>query len=276
MPFAFRLFYQECRMISKYIASIKGLIVDMDGVLWRDTEPIGDLPGIFERIDTLGLKLILATNNSSRTVDEYLTKLSGFGVNLEEWQVINSSQAVGIHLQRAYPEGCKVYVIGEPSLKRTLEMYGLTIAGGDDNDTQVVVAAIDTDLTYEKLKRATLLLRSGCEFIGTNADATFPCPEGLLPGSGTVIGALEIASNIKARIIGKPSPLMYEMAMERLQLTPGETLAVGDRLETDIAGAQAAGIHTAFVLSGVSTQAQLQNFKPRPEIIVQNLTELIF
>lgn len=263
-------------MISKYLPGIKGLIVDMDGVLWRDTEPIGDLPRIFDEIDNQGLKLILATNNSSRTIDEYLMKLAGFGVQLDKWQVINSAQAVGIHLQKAYPEGCKVYVIGEPSLKKTLEMYGLTVVDGTAGDVRIVIAAIDTNLTYDKLKRATLLIRSGCEFIGTNTDVTLPTPEGLIPGSGMVIGALEIASGRKARVIGKPSPLLYEMAMERLKLTPGETLAIGDRLETDILGAQIAGIHTAFVLSGASTLAQAQDFKPRPEIITQDLTELIF
>jgi len=263
-------------MISEYLPDIKGLIVDMDGVLWRDTEPIGDLPRIFDEIRRLGFKLILATNNSSRTVDEYLKKLAGFGIHLEEGQVITSAQAVGIYLQKEYPEGCKVYVIGEPSLKKTLGMHGLTVVEGNDGDIQVVVAAIDTNLTFDKLKRATLLIRSGCEFIGTNVDVTLPTPEGLIPGSGTVIGALEIASDRKARVIGKPSPLLYKMALERLRLRPEETLAIGDRLETDILGAQAAGIHNALVLSGASTLSQAKAFKPNPEIITQDLTELVF
>ncbi len=262
-------------MISEYLPGIKGLIVDMDGVLWRGAEPIGDLPEIFKRVKIMGLKVILATNNSTRTVEEYLAKLSSFGVDLEAWQVITSAQAVGLQLQKEYPDGCKAYVIGQPSLKSTLAGYGLTVFDNGEKNIHVVVASIDLNLTYHKLKHAALLIRSGCEFIGTNPDATYPTPEGLLPGSGTVIGALEIASGRKARMAGKPAPLLYKLVLERLGLAPEETLAVGDRLETDIVGAQAAGIHTALVLSGVSTQVQAHEFKLQPEIIIRDLTELI-
>ena len=192
------------------------------------------------------LKLILASNNSSRTIDEYQAKLSGFGLYLEDWQVINSAQAVGIYLQQQYPEGCKVHVLGSPSLKETLKGYGLRVTENNEKDVQVVVGSIDFNLTYPKLRNATLLIRSGCKFIGTNPDATYPTPEGLAPGSGAVIGALEIASGKKAKMIGKPAPILYQMALDRLGLTPGETLAVGDRFETDIVGAQAAGTHSGI------------------------------
>ncbi len=258
----------------KHLNNLKGLIIDMDGVLWHDSEPIGDLSKVFAKIDELGLKFILATNNSSRTVEEYHQKLSGFGVELKDWQIINSAQAVGIYLSDLYPEGCQIYVVGQPSLKKTLESYGLTVVSENELEAQVVVASMDFGLNYNKLKHATLLIRSGCDFIGTNPDATFPTPEGLLPGSGAFIGALEIASGKKARIIGKPEPLLYQMALKRLELKAEETLAVGDRLETDIAGAQAAGIHTAMVLSGVSTKEQAEKFNPQPEFIVRDLTAL--
>lgn len=263
-------------MISEHLKNIKGLIIDMDGVLWHDSEPLGDLPEIFDGIGELGIKYILATNNASRTVEEYHKKLNGFGVYLEDWQVINSAQAVGIYLKDQYPNGCHVYVVGQPSLKNTIASYGLDVVKDEDKDVQVVVASMDFGLSYNKLKHATLLIRSGCDFIGTNPDATFPTPEGLLPGSGTVIGALEIASGKKARIMGKPEPLMYEMALRRLNLKPDETLAVGDRFETDIVGAQAAGIHSALVLTGVSSLAQAKEYSPSPEIIIQDLASLIF
>jgi len=262
-------------MIVDYLPNIKGLIIDMDGVLWRDTQPLGDLPVIFDRIRQQGMSFILATNNATRTVDEYHTKLAGFGVSLEDWQVINAAQAVGIYLQEKYPGGAKVYVVGQPSLKHTLELYGLTIVNDHPEDAQVVVASLDYELTYEKLKHASLLIQSGCEFIGTNPDKTLPTPEGFIPGSGTVIGALELASGQQAKIIGKPEPLLYQMALKRLGLTPEDTLAIGDRLETDIAGAQAAGIHSALVLTGASSMQQAQKFLPQPEIISKSLEELI-
>jgi 4-nitrophenyl phosphatase len=263
-------------MISTHLQNIKGLIIDMDGVLWHDTEPLGDLPAIFEHIQATGLKVILATNNATRTIDEYHKKLRAFGVNLADWQVINSAQATGIYLQQKFPDGADVYVIGQPSLKNTLAELGFRIITEGAQVADVVVASLDFDLTYEKLKHASLLIQSGSEFVGTNTDASLPTPDGFIPGAGTIIGALEIACGKKAKIIGKPKPDLYQIALERLQLKPEETLAIGDRLETDIAGAQAAGIHTALVLSGASTRAQAEDFYPQPEIIAMDLKDLVY
>lgn len=262
-------------MISEYLPNIKGLIIDMDGVLWRDNQPIGDLPSIFNQLAEKKLKFILATNNATRTVAEYQEKLNGFGVNVEPWQIINSGQATGIYLREIFPEGCRIFLFGQPGLKRTLEECGHTIVDEKASGVQVVVGSLDTSLNYAKLKHGSLLIQSGCKFIGTNPDASLPTPEGLIPGSGTVIGALELASTTKATIIGKPEPLLYQIALKRLDLESNETLAVGDRLETDIAGAQAAGIHSALVLSGASTREQALAFTPPPEIIVRDFTELV-
>lgn len=263
-------------MISNYLKDIKGLIIDMDGVLWRDTQPIGDLPDVFGKIRDLNLKFILATNNSTKTVGEYHAKLNRFGLVLDDWQVITAAEATGLYLQEQYPNGGNAYVVGEPSLKQTLEKYGITCVGENFNHVQLVIASLDYSLTYNKLKHASLLIQSGCRFIGTNPDLTFPTPSGLIPGSGTVVRALEMASGTQAKMIGKPEPLLYQIALKQLSLQPQETLAVGDRLETDILGAQAAGIHTALVLTGVSTFEQAARFDPRPEIVAEDLTDLLF
>jgi len=262
-------------MISDHLSNIKSLILDMDGVLWRDTEPLGNLPAIFDHIRALGYRYIFVTNNSTRTVEEYIDKLAGFGVQIEGDQVLTAADATGVFLSKRYPKNTTVYVVGQPSLKHTLTAHGMNVVDDSRSTATVVVASIDFDLTYEKLKQASLLIQAGCDFIGTNPDRTLPTPEGFIPGSGTVIEALEIASGKKAKFIGKPEPLLYQMALERLETLPYETLAVGDRLETDIAGAQAAGIHTALVLTGASSLSQAQEYTPSPEIISSNLTELI-
>jgi 4-nitrophenyl phosphatase len=263
-------------MFSDYFENIKALIIDMDGVLWRDTQPLGDLPKIFSKIRQEGLSFILATNNATRSVREYHQKLAGFGVEFEDGQIINAAEAVGIYLSERYPKNTSVHVVGQPSLKRTLEAYGFLVVDTEEKDVKIVVASLDFNLTYEKLKCASLLIQKGADFIGTNPDNTLPTPQGFFPGSGTVIGALEIASGVQAKIVGKPEPLLYEMALKRLNVSPRETLAIGDRLETDIAGAQAAGIHTALVLSGASTRAQAEAFIPPPEIVAQDFMELLF
>ncbi len=111
-------------------------------------------------------------------------------------------------------------------------------------------------MTYQKLSRATLHIRAGAPFYGTNPDKTFPTPQGLVPGAGSILAAIEAATDVKPIIIGKPQPAMMYMALEKLGTLPEETLVVGDRLETDIAAGQAAGCKTALVLSGVSTKQQ--------------------
>jgi 4-nitrophenyl phosphatase len=252
--------------------SIKALILDMDGVLWQGPQPIGDLPTIFTRIQQRGWKVVLATNNATRTPQQYLDRLDQLGVRVEPWQVVNSVDVTTSYLTRKYPSGGTVYVIGEVGILEALTRAGFTI--GEDHAI-AVVAGMDRSLNYEKLSRATLLIRSGVPFIGTNPDRTFPTPEGLVPGAGAILAALETATSITPTIMGKPSPAMYQLALERLGTSPAETLVVGDRLETDIAGAQAIGCRSALVLSGVSTEADGFAWQPQPDIIAKDLASLV-
>jgi 4-nitrophenyl phosphatase len=251
---------------------INALILDMDGVLWQDINPIGDLPSIFTDIDALGLKVVLATNNATKSINQFLEKLGALGVHLEPWQIINSAQATAHYLQQQFVEGGPVYVVGEPGLKEILESAGFQ---HNENNPLAVIVALDRSINYHKLRVATLLIRSGVPFIGTNPDKTFPTPEGQEPGAGSILATIETATDIKPTVIGKPNPIMYQFALDRLKTTPEKTLVVGDRLETDIAGAQALGSPCALVLSGVTDEATAWDWNPTPDIIVDNLTGLI-
>jgi len=244
----------------------------MDGVLWQGQQPIGDLPSIFDRIRQRDWKVILATNNASRTPQQYVERLDGYGVHVDTWQVINSAYAITSYLSRQYPAGGTIYVIGEVGITEALKEYGFTI--GENNPIAVVVG-LDRQLSYEKLRRATLFIRSGVPFIGANPDRTFPTPEGLVPGAGAILAAIETATSVKPLIMGKPSPAMYQLALERLGTPPEKTLVVGDRLETDIAGAQAIGCRTALVLSGVTPEADAYAWQPPPDVIARDLTSLV-
>jgi 4-nitrophenyl phosphatase len=244
----------------------------MDGVVWRGPDPIGDLPTIMDEISQLGWKFILATNNSTRTPSQYLEKLRRFGVSLESWQVINSSQATAHYLSQEYPEGGAVYVVGEEGLENTLTEKGFY---HDSSRAAAVVVGMDRTLTYEKLRLATLLIRTGAKFIGTNPDRTFPTPEGLIPGAGAILAALQAATDVQPIVIGKPQPEMYRIALERLGTNPEETLVVGDRLETDIAGAQNLGCPTGLVLSGVTSRKALQEWSLAPDFLAEDLEDLV-
>jgi HAD superfamily hydrolase (TIGR01450 family) len=142
-----------------------------------------------------------------------------------------------------------------------------------DEDVVVVAASMDRAVTYEKLKRATLLIRGGARFLATNRDPTYPSEEGLLPGTGTMIAALETASGVKPTVIGKPEPAMFQLAMAQMGARPETTATIGDRLETDILGGQRAGLTTICVLSGASSRAEAETFGP--DYIFEDIADLL-
>lgn len=252
--------------------SIRALILDMDGVIWRGEHPIGDLQTIFAEMDCRGYRTVLVTNNATLSVQQYLQKLSRFGVALESWQVINSGQATADYLYQHYPQGGPVFIVGETGLLESLSERGFYHA---DSDVLAVVTGLDRTLSYEKLSRATLLIRAGAPFIGTNPDRTYPEPHGLVPGAGSILALLEAASGVSPTVIGKPAPEMYRFALERLGVSAREALVVGDRLETDIAGAQALGCRCALVLSGVTTEQEANKWTPEPDWIAPDLASLL-
>jgi HAD superfamily hydrolase (TIGR01457 family) len=259
-------------MQSANIPAIRALILDMDGVLWRGDQPIGSLPYIFSTLENHGYKVILATNNATLSAEQYLEKLRRFDVVLERWQIVNSSQATAQYLHQIYPEGGAVYIIGEEGLVCDLKEQGFYLS---ERDVLAVVVGLDRSLTYEKLAKGALLINSGARFIGTNPDRSLPTPDGLLPGAGAIITTLEVSTGVKPIIIGKPAPELYQLAIGRLATSPIETLVVGDRLETDIAGGQALGCPTALVLSGATSKQDAVKWEPPPHLIVDDLTSLL-
>jgi 4-nitrophenyl phosphatase len=251
---------------------LRGLLLDMDGVLWRDMEPIGDLPAILARIAAKGLKAAFVTNNATRTVEQYQEKFRGFGVEVKAEQIQTSAKAAAHYLSQQYPKGGNVYVVGERGLREAVEEKGFTIA---ETDCVAVVAGLDRELTYEKLRRATLLINGGAAFIGTNPDRTLPSPEGEVPGAGSILAALEAATGVAPTIIGKPGTALLESAMDQLGVKPDETLMVGDRIDTDVAAGQKAGCRSALVLTGITNEQTARAWKPVPDYIEKDLETLV-
>jgi len=256
--------------------NIKGLIIDMDGVIWKGDSPIGDLISIFNYIRGRGLKFVFATNNSSKTPKQYMERLAKFGVDVEPWQIITSSQAAADMVTQKFPHGTKVFILGGDGIRVALEEKGFVPVGVDKAiQAQAVVMGIDLDVNFQKISEATLLVRSGIPFYATNADKTFPTPRGEIPGSGAWISIITTATGIEPIVAGKPSPFLMELSMERLGTRRKETLVIGDRLETDIVAGQSAGCPCALVLSGVSTREEAIKWEPKIDIIVDNLKSLI-
>jgi 4-nitrophenyl phosphatase len=248
----------------------------MDGVLWKADSPIGNLRALFDQIRIRGLKVVLATNNGTRTPEQYVERLARFGVKVESWQVVTSSLSVAHMLSRILPAGGPVFAIGEAGLMIALREQGFEPLSLEDAEkAQAVVMGIDRGINFAQISEATLLVRRGVPFYATNPDKTFPTPRGEIPGAGAWISVIVTATGIEPIYAGKPTPYLLELARERLNTSKKETLVVGDRLETDIAGGQGAGYPVALVLSGVSTRKQAEEWRPVVDIIAEDLYNLL-
>jgi len=252
--------------------NIKTLIIDMDGVIWLENNPIGDLKAIFEDLRRMEIKPVFLTNNSTKTPAAYVEKLAGFGVIANEKDIITSSAMLANQLKKRYPQGGPVYIIGENGLIKSLSQSGFY---HQTENVLAVVGGLDRKINYEKLKVATNLLCQGADFYFTNADASLPTPYGNTPGAGVILAALSAGSGRKANVIGKPAPEIFRFAMETHFASVETTMVVGDRLETDILGGINAGCVTTLVLSGVSSEESIASTGIIPDFIFKDLGNLV-
>ncbi len=254
---------------------IKALLLDMDGVIWRGATPLGDLASIFNGFSARGLKVGFATNNATISTAAVQAKLAGFGIITDQKSIVTSAEASGLFLQKRFPSGGAIYVIGEDGLRSSLAEMGFIHQEDGSHAYLAVVIGLDRQFNYDKLMKANRIIRQGALFIATNPDKTFPAPDGLVPGAGSLVAALETASETSPIIIGKPFPTLFEILLDRLGVTTQETLVVGDRFDTDIVGGQRAGCRTALVLTGVTTRAEALKVSPAPDLITESLTTLL-
>ena len=261
--------------------NIRALIIDMDGVLWHGTQAIPGLVEFFKTLNELDIRYILATNNASLTPEQYVTKLANMGVTVSQKQILTSGMATALYLsERVNPKETRVFVVGEDGATQPLVELGFTLTGlyeVDNTDkpeqkgADIVVCGKDETLTWAKLATATLNIRAGASFIGTNADTTLPTEHGVTHGNGAILAALEVATGVAPTIIGKPEPIIYQQALALLGISPDETIALGDRLETDILGAVRTGIRSIMVLTGISSEADLQDSDYQPTWVMADI-----
>ena len=257
---------------------IRSLVIDMDGVLWEGNTALPGIGELFGALHSLDIPFVLATNNATNTPQQYVEKLARFGVTVTREQVITSPVATIGYLQGHFPTGTVVYAVGEIGLTQTLKEGGFEVIGPEEvragQTAPVVVGGlVRQSLTYELLAMATLLVRQGAAFVATNYDLTLPTERGELPGAGSVLSVIARASGTEPTIIGKPFPTMFVEAARRLGTKPDETLMVGDRLDTDIDGAQAAALKTALVLTGVSQRKDIGAVPP--DFVLEDLYALV-
>ena len=254
---------------------IRHVVMDMDGVLYRGDHP---LPGAIDTLNTLrakGVRVAFLTNNASRHREELAARMSRLGFACETKDVWGSAYITALYLSRHAPEA-RVFLVGTAGMRREMQEAGVGVVPTHEGATHVV-AGLDMTLTYEKLARAHYAVCNGATFIATNLDATFPdSPTTTTPGGGALVAALITSTGVAPLVIGKPRPTGLELIAASWGVSAGDVAVVGDRLDTDIAAANAFGCLSVLVLTGVSTRAEAEQAgaAEKPRVVLESLADL--
>ncbi len=254
-------------------STIRTLLFDMDGVLYRGKQR---LPGVHEVLafcDQHAIAYACITNNATMTPGQYEEKLAAMDIQMSGTRVLTSALVTSRFLRSQYPRGTTVYAIGMRGLLEALFEDGYFVF--QEHQPDLVVQGVDFELTYDKLKLGCLAIRAGARFIATNPDKTFPAEQGLVPGAGSIMAALQAATDVEPQVIGKPQPTMFQSALDLLDSKPEETVVVGDRLDTDIAGAQKANLRSVLLLSGVTQHTEVEDSVYQPDAVFAGLPEFL-
>lgn len=260
---------------TKLLQSMKLFLFDMDGTLYLGNQLY---PFTIELLDTIkanGGKYLFMTNNSSKSVLDYVKKLEKLGIQATREEFMTSSQATAFYLHK-YHEGQRLYVCGTQSLKEEFRNEGFTVTTNLD-EVDCIVMGFDTELTFQKLHDVSYLLltRPELPYIATNPDLVCPTEFGSVPDCGSVCIGIKNATGREPIVIGKPSPLMPQLAMEKLDIAKEETCVVGDRIYTDVKSGLNAGITGILVLSGETTREILEASEDKPHLVLENAGQIL-
>ena len=254
-------------MLGRY----KGFLLDIDGVLLHGGRALPGAKDALAELRKLGPVLFL-TNNSTKSRAGTARRLGEAGISVEPTEVLPSSYVAAKFLGQRFGL-VRFWYIGEEGILEEMAAAGHTLVS--PKEAEWIVVGMDRSLSYEKLAQALRALLRGARLLATNEDPTFPTPDGLVPGAGAVVGALRGMGFPPEFVVGKPSPIAFQVALEVLGLAPSQILMIGDRLDTDIAGAQALGMDTALVLSGVTKLEDLKDARIRPTYVAWDLAALV-
>ncbi len=261
-------------MDKQYLENIRLFLFDMDGTLYLGNRLYDFTKELLATIKRQNRRYLFMTNNSSKSVADYIKKLEKLGITATREDFITSSQATAYYLHKHH-EGKKLYVCGTNSLKEELRAEGFTVTEMAD-EAECIVMGFDTELTFQKLEDVSrLLLTREIPYIATNPDLVCPTEFGSVPDCGSVCQMIENATGKRPVVIGKPAPLMPQLAMERLSYSKEETCVVGDRIYTDIKSGLNADITTVLVMSGETTRQILDASAEKPHIVLEDAGEIL-
>lgn len=254
--------------LSKYDA----IFVDMDGVVVMSGQLISGSRKAMDNLNNFG-EVFIVSNNSTRSRKKFAERLAGLGLDFSDSAIINSAFVMAKYLSER-KGSTRVFVMGEEGLGEELSGLGHELAPPEA--AEVVAVGMDRNLTYDKLDRALSGLLNGAEFFATNADKTFPTQDGESPGAGASVGAIRGMGFEPERVVGKPSEVAGEIAMEVAGVEdPEKCLIIGDRLETDILLAERVGMDSALVFTGVESEESLAASEVEPTFVFEDLQDLV-
>jgi glycerol-1-phosphatase len=261
--------------LSPLLKKYDHVVLDLDGCVWVGDSVTRRAPEAVAELRAAGKSVVFLTNDARRSPEEYVRKLWGLGLQASLEEVVTVGAAIQ-HALAGRPRGNGAYVIGSPAIHRHVSESGQRILNRSPRETEadVVVVAGHDEFHFDELRGATQALLNGAELIAAGRDRTFPTGEGVWPGTGAIVAALEYATERQASIVGKPAPQIFLTALDRLG--PGDTLVVGDRLDSDLGGAAAADLDGAIVLTGVTSRRQAEEAAdPAPVAIADDLYGLV-
>ena len=260
---------------------IKAIILDLDGTVYLGDEEVPGAGAFVRRCRDAGIRCLFVTNRSNRPPEAVAEQLRGYGIPCERNDVLTSAQATAQYLRGAGLLTCdqekpcrSAFLIGEAGLVEAMREEGIRIVTEAEDRPDAVVVSYDRAFTYAKLAMATQWIGAGARFVATNPDRRLKVAGRTLPGTGSLVAAVEAATGVAPEYVGKPERLIFDMALSKIPCRADEALSVGDLLETDIRGSLAAGIPNVLMLTGVSTRADLAKSPIRPTHVCETFAEL--
>jgi phosphoglycolate/pyridoxal phosphate phosphatase family enzyme len=269
------------------LSHIRAIMLDLDGVVYLEGKPLPGVPGAIEKLRARGLRVLFVTNNAADTREGFARHLSRLGIPCAPREIMNAAHAAALVLKNRFPRGARMFVFGKSGLARELSRAGFrpfTLHSRSEWEAfrqrgcrtiRAVVVAFDRSITYWSMCAATRALERGARLVASNLDSSYPAHGGIMPGTGSLVRLLEVASGRPPLLIGKPSPLMFRLLLREHGIAPENALVVGDRIEIDIRAGKVLGAATALVLTGIATRRDATRAKLKPDLVLDSLRELV-
>lgn len=256
------------------LSNLKGFIFDLDGTIYIGNSLINGAAELIEKLRTSDRKILFLSNKPISTRESYAKKLNKLGIETSVDEVINSSYVLASYLKKNYPDA-KVFPIAEQPMIEELIRNDFTIVE-EPEQVDIVVIAMDRNFNYRKLNIAYQAAIRGAKLIATNPDKALIIPEGTIPDCAAMIGAIEACTDRELDVlVGKPSPIMVQEALNHLKLEAKDCAIIGDRLDTDMVMGHKSGLTTVLVLSGITKESDLQHIDKKPDQVISSVKELI-